>query len=551
MRSIGRLGTFLLAAAAAAQTPSPTPTFSAAEFRSHVAFLADDLLEGRDTGSRGYAIGAAYVAAQFEGLGLTPGGREVDGKRGWYVPIAFRSAKLGSTPARVTISGPAGTRSWANGTDVIVGPGAKAEVQDVSAPVVFVGYGIDAPGQGIDDYRGLDVRGKIVALFSDTSPGLPSEIAAHYGDERAAAASRHGAIGMIALPSEASLKAYSWARRVATIGGARMTWLKPDGKPIDEAPNVQASASLDPASADVLFAGAPRPFKAVVAEVARKGVRPKGFALKTSVRIERTSIWTGAESPEVVGLLPGSDPRLKDEYIVLMGHLDHLGLKPNARPGEDAIFNGALDNAAGVATMLEVARAFASTGERPKRSILFIANAGEEKGLLGADFFAHYPTVPIGKIAGVVDLDMPLLLYDFTDVIAFGADHNTVGAAVARAAGAMGVKLSPDPMPQEGIFTRSDHYEFVRQGVPAIMLATGYANGGDKQWGAFLRGNYHGVKDDLAQPIRWEQGARFARLNYLIARDLADNPERPHWYQGDFFGDLFAKDQPKVVRAIR
>jgi Zn-dependent M28 family amino/carboxypeptidase len=197
--------------------------------------------------------------------------------------------------------------------------------------------------------------------------------------------------------------------------------------------------------------------------------------------------------------------------------------------------------------MLEAARAFAESGERPRRSILFIANTGEEKGLLGADYFAHYPTVPANRIAAVVDLDMPLLLYRFTDVIAFGAGHSQVAEIVARAAGEMGVSLSPDPMPEQNIFVRSDHYEFVKQGVPAIMLATGYANGGEQKWKAFLGGAYHRVNDDLSQPIDWESGARFARLNYLISRDLANADRRPLWYKGDYFADLFAPHAPRAV----
>jgi Zn-dependent M28 family amino/carboxypeptidase len=231
-----------------------------------------------------------------------------------------------------------------------------------------------------------------------------------------------------------------------------------------------------------------------------------------------------------------------------MGHLDHLGLRKDARPGEDRVYNGALDNAAGVATMIEAARAFVESGQRPRRSILFIANTGEEKGLLGADYFANHPTVPISSIASVVDLDMPLLLYDFTDVIAFGADHSTLARTVARAAAQMDIALSPDPMPEQSIFTRSDHYQFVRQGVPAVFLATGFANGGAEKWRAFLNGDYHHVGDDLSQPIHWEQGARFARLNYLISRELADADQRPLWYRGDYFGNLFAAKAPRAER---
>jgi Zn-dependent M28 family amino/carboxypeptidase len=258
--------------------------------------------------------------------------------------------------------------------------------------------------------------------------------------------------------------------------------------------------------------------------------------------------WEDFSSPEVIGLLPGADPALKDEYVVLMGHLDHLGVKKDAQPGEDAIYNGALDNAAGVATMLEAARKFADSGKPPRRSVLFIANTGEERGLRGADYFAAHPTVPTDKIVGVVDLDMPLLLYPFSDVIAFGGEHSTVARTIADAAASMGVKVSPDPMPEEAIFVRSDHYRFVTRGIPGILLMTGYANGGEPKWKAFLSGAYHKPNDDLKQPILWDQGARYAELNYRIARALADADQRPLWYRGDYFGDTFAPGQPRAQK---
>jgi Zn-dependent M28 family amino/carboxypeptidase len=327
-------------------------------------------------------------------------------------------------------------------------------------------------------------------------------------------------------------------------GRPTLAWVGPNGQPGEA--GARFNAYLSDTAAAALFAGAPRSFADVRAEVDR-GADPKGFALAAQLRVERQTKWTTIRSPEVIGMLPGTDPKLKDQYVILMGHLDHLGMRP-AKAGEDGIYNGALDNAAGVATMLEAARAFATSADKPRRSILFIANTGEEKGLLGASYFASNPTVPVGRIAAAVDLDMPLLLYRFTDVIAFGADHSTVGEAVRKAAGEMGVGLSPDPMPEENIFVRSDHYEFVKEGVPAIMLATGWANGGAQKWKAFLSGAYHHPNDDLSQPIDWDSGARFARLNYLIARELADSPRRPLWYKGDYFGDAFAPGQPRAAR---
>jgi Zn-dependent M28 family amino/carboxypeptidase len=247
-------------------------------------------------------------------------------------------------------------------------------------------------------------------------------------------------------------------------------------------------------------------------------------------------------------MLPGSDPALASQYVVLSAHLDHLGIKNVPGSNGDHIHNGALDNAAGIAALLEVARAAASAPDKPRRSMIFLATTAEEKGLLGADYYAHYPTVPITQIVGNVDLDMPLLTYSFTDVIAFGANHSIIGKQVAEAVAPMRIALSPDPMPEQGVFTRSDHYQFVRQGVPAVMLATGMANGGGEAWGKFFENGYHGPRDDLSQPIDWNAGARFAEVNYRITRAMADSDTPPLWYQGDYFGDTFA---PKASRAPR
>lgn len=253
-----------------------------------------------------------------------------------------------------------------------------------------------------------------------------------------------------------------------------------------------------------------------------------------------------ATSPNVLGVLRGSDPALRDEYVLLMAHLDHEGIGA-VTEGEDRIFNGAMDNAAGTATMLEVARAFAEAGARPKRSILFAAVTAEEDGLIGSDHLAQHPVIAGGRIVAVVNLDMPILLYDFTDVIAFGAEHSTMGAVVARAGASMGVSLLADPLPEEGLFTRSDHYSFVRRGIPSVFLMTGFGNGGEARFREFLANTYHKPNDEADQPgMDWAAAAKFARLNYRIAREIADGAEAPRWYQGDRYGDEFAKGQPRA-----
>jgi hypothetical protein len=534
---------FALAGEAAAQAPPAPDPAAIARFRSHVSFLSNDLLEGRETGTRGYDIAAAYVASQFERLGLRPGGE----RGSWYQPVAIRSSTLGAPEPSVTISGPGGIRTWDNGTNVLVGPSLLEREQDLAAPVVFAGYGLDSPRQGFDDYRGLDVRGKVVAVLQGAPLGTPSELAAHLNGEKAVMASARGAIGLVTLPTDRSDSAVPWETRVRLADRDSMVWLGKDGRPPVEARGLRFGVRLNGPAAETLFAGSRVPFAAIRAEAEREGARPRGFALRTSLRLQRSSLWRELRSANVVGLLPGADPRLRDEYVVVTGHLDHLGVKSRSRQGEDLVHNGAIDNATGIATMLEAARAFTGSGRWPRRSILFVAVTAEEKGLLGSERFAREPTVPAEGLAAVVNLDMPLLLYDFIDVIAFGAEHSTLGDAVGRAASTMGIRLSPDPMPEQGIFVRSDHYSFVKEGVPSIMLATGFGNGGEGKWKEFLNGNYHSVEDEIGQPIDWDAAARFARLNYLIARELADAPARPRWYRGDFFGETFAPKAPKAA----
>ena len=513
---------------------TPEEAVAAATVRAHVEFLADDRLEGRDTGSRGHEIAAHYVASQFRALGLQPGGP--DGS--WFLQVPLRRATNAAGQV-ATISGPAGTVALRAGVDFAVRPSLTERHRTIAADLVFVGYGLDEPLLGLNDYRQLDVRGKIVVALGGTPPGLPTEVAAHIGSTKSEAAVAHGAVGLIELAGDGPR-----GKRANDVAGAikrtAVDWH--DDTPGTRAPKLRATITMSPEWQNRLFDGA----RQSLTGLRKSSRRPTGFPLPRRLTLSADSTWVDFTSPEVIGKLPGTGP-LAGEHVLLMAHLDHLGLKTDAKPGEHAIYNGALDNAAGVATMLEAAREFVASGKPTARSILFIANTGEEKGLLGADYFATHPTIPAASITSVVDLDMPLPLYDFTDVIAFGADHSTVARTVAEAGRAMGIAVSPDPMPQESIFTRSDHYRFVRRGVPAILLMTGYANGGETVWKNFLAKVYHSPDDNLSQPIEWRSLARYGMLNYRIARALADAPERPRWFAGDYFGNRFAPGQPRAA----
>jgi hypothetical protein len=533
----------LVAAALLSMGAAPAPLDEAAEHvRADVEFLADDSLEGRDTGSRGHAVAAAFVASRFRALGLRPGGE----LGGWYRQVPLRTATLAAPPLAELI-GPKGRRRLTVNREIIVGAHILEQRQDVTAPLVFAGYGISAPALGIDDYRGLSARGKIAVVLEGSPPGLTSEVAAHIEQAKAEMAARNGAVGVVIVGTPAVARSPLWRYRLGSGNRPLTHWIDAAGRSGALPRGVRLSLVATGEGGAAMFAGAPRSFSQVAAEADRGG-RPAGFDLPSRLHISRVSQWRDFTSPEVIGVLPGRDPAVAREQVMMMGHLDHLGVKAGARAGEDAIYNGALDNAAGVATLLEAARLFVRSGQPPRRSVMFIANTGEEKGLLGADYLAEHPPVPLNDIVGVVDLDMPVLLYDFSDVTAFGAEHSTVARTVADAAAGIGVRVTPDPMPEESIFVRSDHYRFVLRGVPAILLMTGYGNGGEAKWRNYLSTIYHTPRDDISQPIDWRAGARYGELNYRIARALADGRDRPRWYRGDFFGESFAPGQPRAER---
>jgi Zn-dependent M28 family amino/carboxypeptidase len=531
------LAALSLSASGVAQTQAAgAGEFSADAFRAHVTFLADDLLEGREAGTRGYDIAARYVATQFEALGLRPGTAS-----GWFQPVHFVRYTTRGRPT-LTVAG----QTYTHGREMIVRASPEADALALDAPLVFAGYGLDMPGHGFDDYQGIDVRGKIVVVLSGVPQGVASDVAAHMsGDKRRMAAAR-GAVGMISIRTRGDIAETPWDRTIRFADRPGTTWLEPDGTPFVDGSALRFSATVSEAAAEALFQGAPRSAAQVLDEAARAGTRPRGFALAHSARFAREGAETTRfSSPNVIAVLPGTDPSVANEYVLLMAHLDHIGVRSTGEG--DRINNGAMDNATGIATLIEVARQFSRPGNRPRRPILIAAVTAEEKGLLGAQYLARHP-VTDGRVISVVNLDMPILTYDFQDVTAFGAEHSTMGATVARAAARMDVGLAPDPLPQEGLFTRSDHYRFVQQGVPSVFLMTGFANGGRARFTDFLEHQYHSPRDEVSLPFNWQAGARFARLNYLIAREIADGAEAPRWYSGSFFGDAFGGRQARAPR---
>ena len=502
------------------------PVITAGAIEAHIRFLADDLLEGRDTGERGYDIAARYVESHFRLLGLEPGA--ADGS--YHEPVPLQNMTPDPERARLVVNGEA----LAHGQDFIISAHAVHDESAVSAEAVFAGYGITAPTLGFDDYEGLDVEGRIVVILAGAPGGLPSDVAAHLSSNRtkAAMAADRGAAGAIMIMAD-GLTRFPFSRMAAMAANPRPSITTPAASSPE---SLRVSAVIGTDTANRLFAGAGQDFDSIV-EAALAGERLPRFALPAQIEMAQATSREPVISANVVGILPGSDPVLAGESVVVTAHLDHIGIcQPMA---EDPICNGALDNASGTAAMLESARVLVS-GPRPARTVVFIALTAEEKGLLGSAHIAAHPTPAMGEMVANINLDMPVMLYEFNDVIAFGAEHSSLGplteAAVARA----GVSLSPDPIPEQSLFVRSDHYNFVRAGVPSIFLMTGFSSPDpeDDEGQAFLRflgGNYHQPGDNLSQPLRFDQGAKFARINFEIINAVANARETPRWNDDSFF----------------
>ena len=524
----------LLAPFAVAQ---PSPSAIAA----HMRFLSNDLLEGRGTGTRGFQIAAEYVAAQYEALGLEPGANG-----SWFQRVPFRKTTPIGDLSTVVLWRPGHIAAGLTfGTDYITSGDMLNETTEGGGQIVYVGYGITAPERGYDDYAGVSVRGKTVVYVSGAPKSFDSEVGAHYSSslEKLNNAADHGAAAIVQLVTPDDERRYSWDRRSRGAKQGAMSWLEADGTPHGTRREIRATITLHPSAAAALFEGAQQSADDVFRDLA-KGEVPQHFLLPTTISMRLISKHERVESPNVVGILRGSDPKLKSEYVVYSAHLDHLGISDPVHG--DTINNGALDNASGIGAMLEVARAFSRQAKRPRRSILFLAVTGEEKGLRGSDYFANNPTVPASSLAADINIDEIFMFRPVTDVVAYGAEHSDLGAIAKSVAKSMKLTISPDPYPEEVIFVRSDQYPFVKRGVPSIYVGSGYRSADGKhdvlkeqqQW---LSTIYHTPQDEMTQPLDFSVAAMVAKFDYLVGAAVADAEAKPRWKKDDFFGERFGK----------
>lgn len=522
-----------------------TKTIRPEQIRAHIRFLADSLLAGRAPGTAGYDVAARYVATELEGMGLEPG---VSG--GWFQNVHFAKAVTDGDASSLVLTVNGKEEKLVDAKDYILdswfaSPAADTGTaeSDVSAPLVFVGFGVTAPDQKYDDYAGIDAQGKIVVSIYGAPSAFPSTERAYYSDgtvkEKNAVA--HGAIGRLTISLPEDWKRFPWDWIVPQFQMGEMHWVDKSGLSHDFIPEVRGRALLSEQGALKLFAGTPETADKVFATA--RASKPQAFDMRASAHIHTVSKQSAIQSANIIAKLKGSDAALRDQYVVYTAHVDHLGICP-AINGDD-VCHGALDNASGTSTLLEIARAYARLPQPPRRSILFVFVTGEEMGLLGSDYFAYFPTVPLKAIVANVNIDgAPGMFFPVKDVVALGAEHSTLGDDVTSAAKQLGYYVSPDPMPEEVGFIRSDQYSFVLQGVPAVDIEDGVhavdskinALEVFKKW-AVTR--YHTPLDNMEQPMDFDAAAKMSLVNFLVGYEVAQHEAAPEWNKGDFFGATF------------
>lgn len=530
------LGAAMLATAAAGAS-DPWAQVRTDAIRSHVEFLAGDLLEGRATASRGYDIAAAYVAAQFRQASLKPAGD--DDSFFQTLPLLEATPVLPGSSAELVVDKQ--TRTFEYGTHYLPSADYLSASSTLTAPLTFVGFGIEAPELGYDDFADVDLAGRIAVIFTGAPDSFPHTQRAYYSSTytKFPQLIERGAVGVVMISSPQDEKLFPWERVVAMSWAPQMRWLGEDDKPRNAYEQLKLRFRFDQKAGARFFEGAAKDFAA--ASAAAEAGEPQAFELPGLLTLSATTGLRRTESMNVIAAAPGTD--LRNEAVVVTAHLDHLG-RGSAVNG-DSIYNGAQDNAVGAAILLEMAHALSASGLRTRRTIVFAAVTAEEKGLLGSDYLAQRP-VAGGTAVANINIDMPMLFAPTSDMIALGEKHSSLGTIARNAASNQGYRLSPDPMPEQVAFVRSDQFSFIRQGIPAIVLSGGYQSR-DKRVDVaalrkeFLEKRYHQPGDDTASAIDYATAADLARVNLRIAVEVANAPARPRWKNGDFLGRVFTQ----------
>ena len=507
-----------------AQGPGPLH-FDGKSWWAHVTALAGDDMEGRETGSEGLRRAQAYVVEQ-----LTRAGAEPAGVNGFYQPIHFVSRQIVEKESSAALVRDGQAEPLAFGEDAFFSTRADLVPEEITAPLVFVGYGLRVPEMKHDDLAGLDLKGKVVVILAGSPAEIPSALAAHYQSigERWKALRAAGAIGIVNIPNPASMD-IPWSRMSLNRARPSMELADPE---FDETAGLKTQLTFNPARAEKLFAGSGHTF-AELAALARDRKPLPPFPLPASLKARAVVRKTAVESANVVAHLPGSDPALKDEYVVLSAHLDHLGI---GEPIDgDRIYNGAMDDGSGSAVLLDIAASLKA--EKRRRSVLLVFVTAEEKGLLGSKYFAAHPTVAPKSMVADVNIDMFLPIVPLKVLRVLGLADSDLGDRVRAISLSLGVRPIPDPEPLRNLFIRSDQYNFIRHGIPSIKFDVGFEPATPeaqlaKDW---LTRRYHAPSDDTGQPVDLGAAALYEEIVRRLLVEVANDGARPRWHPDSFF----------------
>jgi Zn-dependent M28 family amino/carboxypeptidase len=527
MRHVAVTAFVLLLTAGTTSAQQPVSQFDGDSWWSHVKFLADDSLEGRDTGSEGLQKAEAYAVEQLKKAGLEPAGTD-----GFYQPVKLREYRVDEPKSFIALTTNGDSKRLSFTDDAFISTRATHASAAITAPLVFIGYGLQIPEKQLDELGGIDLNGKVVVFLSGSPSNIPTALASHYQTlaERWKALREAGAIGYISIPNPASMD-IPWSRISLNHNQPSMDLADPEFR---ETQGLDVGITLNPASAEQFFAGSGHTFTEIAALGKDRKPLPH-FPLQTSIHVAAAIVSKAVASSNIVAKLPGSDPKLKDEFVALSAHIDHVGI--GAPINGDKIYNGAMDDGSGSALVLDVAANLKAHPESLKRSVLFLLVTAEEKGLLGSKYFAAHPTVPIKSIVADINVDMFLPIVPLKVLKIEGIEESDLGTQAATIAKSLGVKPIPDPEPLRNAFIRSDQYSFIKKGVPAVKMDVGFELGTAEQkvFKDWLTNRYHAPSDDVNQPVDLKAAALYEEIVRRLLIETASNSARPQWKPDSFF----------------
>jgi Zn-dependent M28 family amino/carboxypeptidase len=521
------LGAETAAASNGSRNAATTEThFDGKLWWDYVKILAADDMEGRETGSPGLRKAQEYVVEQLKAAGLEPAGY-----KGYYQPVQLVSRQIVERDSSLAVVHKGQVEPLTLGDDAIFNTRVDL-APSVEAPLVFAGYGLTIPELGYNDLAGLDLRDKVVVIFPGAPAEIPGALASHYqsAGERWKALRKAGVVGVITILNPAAMD-IPWSRISANRAHPSMALKDTE---FDDTLGEELAVTFNPEKAQKLFEGSGHSLQELVDLVKDRKPLPR-FPLTLSIRAKASVNKKAVESSNLVAQLTGSDPKLKNEYVVLSTHLDHLGVGEPING--DRIYNGAMDNAAGSAVLLDLIRSLKKAPAKPRRSLLFVFVTGEEKGLLGSRYFTSHPTVKPGSMIANINIDMFLPIVPLKVLTVYGLAESDMGDMARDVAQSLGVQVQADPEPQRNAFIRSDQYNFIRHGVPALAMGVGFEKGSPEQtiFKNWLTQRYHAPSDDLEQPVDLAAAGKYEEIIHTLMVRVADAPGRPQWKPDSFF----------------